>query len=138
MSVNKEEKDIRLSSVEAFDKMLYGALQVHSEPVPTDFTDRVSRLIKEAEERKILARVVMEERFALAGCIVLGIITVVSMGLFPSIVLNFKELVEAFVRKAAQSVEIVYYGWYLYAVFAAMIGFVVYNLMDLLVGDARR
>jgi hypothetical protein len=73
MSAEKREK---------FDKILYQALKRHSEPVPADFAGRMLRQIREAENRRILARVVMEERLALAGCIVLGIMAIVAVVVF--------------------------------------------------------
>jgi len=119
-----------------FDVMLSGALQEHSEPVPTDFTDRISRQIREAEERKILARIVMEERLALTGCIAVGIMAIITVVVFPGIAVGFRELVETSVYKATQAIETVRYGWHLYVVFAGVFGFAVYSLMDLLVGDS--
>jgi len=129
MSVIKKDK---------FDIMLSGVLQEHSEPVPADFTDRISRQIRETEEQKILARVVMEERLALTGCIALGIMAIFAVLVFPGIAVNFKELVETSVHRATQAIETVRYGWYLYAVFAGIFGFAVYSLMDLLVSDSWR
>jgi hypothetical protein len=119
-----------------FDIMLSGALQGRSEPVPADFTDRISRQIREVEERKILARIVMQERLALTGCIALGIMVIVTVVLFPGITVGFKELVETFIHKANQAIETVRYGWHLYVVFAGIFGFAVYSLMDLLVSDS--
>jgi len=140
MSADKEEK---------FDKMLYQALKRHSEPVPTDFTDRMLRRIREAEERRILARVVMEERFALAGCIVLGIMTVVVVSAFPSVAISFKEwfgrltilsgvegLAGTFIDKITRTIEAVRYDWQLYTVIAGVFGFVICSLADLLVSDS--
>ncbi len=129
MSVIKKDK---------FNIMLSHALQEHSEPVPADFTDRMSRRIREAEEQKVLARVVMQERLALAGCIVLGIMIVFSVAFFPSVVANFKELVETSIRQATQTINTIQYGLYLYAVFTGIFGFAVYGFVDLLVGDRWR
>lgn len=47
-------------SKDKFDEMLGWALKKHSEPVPAGFTDRVLRLIEEAEEWEISARPVNE------------------------------------------------------------------------------
>jgi len=141
MSAGKEEK---------FDKMLFQALQKHSGPVPADFTDRMLRQIREAENRRILARVVMEERLALAGCVVLGVTAIVVVAVFPSIAVSFKELVVASIDKVAQTIEAVLrspmdslrrtpdsgYEWQLYMVFAGVFGFAVCSLVDLLVSDS--
>ncbi|MGA1980397.1 MAG: hypothetical protein ABSG99_07560 [Sedimentisphaerales bacterium] len=139
MSADKEEK---------FDKMLYRALKRHSEPVPADFTDRLLRQIREAEEQEILARVVMEERLTLAGCIALGITAIVAAAIFPNIAVSCKELVGTSIDKVAQIVRMAYatteglsrspvrYDWQVYMVFAGVFGFVVCSLVDLLVSDS--
>ena len=142
MSKDKEEKDIRLSSVEAFDKRLSQALQGHSEPVPADFTDRMLRQIDSAENRRILARVVMEERLTLAGCIVLGIMAIVAVVVFPGIAVSLKELVGTSLNQITQAIGAVLHGtpdggyeWQLYMVFAGVFGFAVCSLVDLLVSE---
>ena len=81
MPVDKEDK---------FDEILGRALRRSSEPVPADFTDRMLRQIEEAEQQKILAQVVLQERLALAGCIVLGITTIVVAAVFPGIATSSK------------------------------------------------
>jgi len=146
MSVEKREK---------FDKMLCQALKRHSEPVPADFTDRVLKQIDSAENRRILARVVIEERLTLAGCIILGIMTIVTVVVFPSIAVSFKELVWTSIDKVAQTAEAALrspmdslrrtpnggYEWQLalpqvYMVFAGVFGFAVCSFVDLLVSDS--
>jgi hypothetical protein len=129
MSVIKKDK---------FDIMLSHSLQEHSEPVSDGFTERISRQIRETEQQKILARVIMQERLALAGCIILGVMLVFSLVVFPDIVVDFKELVETSIRKATQSIDTTQYIWCLYVVFTGIFGFAVYGFVDLLVGDGRR
>jgi hypothetical protein len=103
--------------------------------VPADFTGRMLRQIKEAENRRILARVIMEERLALAGCIVLGIMAIVVVVVFPGVAVSFKELAAASIYKITQTIEAVCYDWQLYTVLAGVFGFAVYSLAGLLVGD---
>ncbi len=76
MTADKEDK---------FDEMLGRALRGSSEPVPAHFTDRMLRQIEEAEQQRILAQVVLQERLALAGCIALSIIAIVVAAVFPGI-----------------------------------------------------
>ena len=119
-----------------FDEMLRGALRWYSAPVPADFAERMLKQIREAEEQRILARVILQERFALAGCIVLGIITVVMATVFPSIAGSLAEQVEVFAAKISQAIESFSYQWQFYTVIAGMFGFAVYSLVDLLIGDS--
>ena len=136
----------RLNKDDKFDEMLGRALRSSSPGVPTDFTERMLRRIRKAEEQKILARVVLQERLALAGCIVFGAAAIVAVAAFPvaiaavfqSIVGSFTERGGALVDKIPQTIEAVRRQWQLYTVLAAMAGFAVYSLVDLLVGDRLR
>ena len=119
-----------------FDEMLERALQGHSEPVPADFTERMLRQIREAEEQRILARVVLQERLSLAGCIVLGIAAVVVVMFFPGIAVSLTEQLRGFISKVNQGIEVVRYDWQFYTVFVALFGLAVYSLVDLLVGES--
>jgi len=132
MSTDKENK---------FDEMLGRALRRHSEPVPADFTERILGQIEEAEKRRILAWVVMEERLALAGCVVLGVIVIVVTAVFPEIAGIFTRQAGAFIDKITQtigavSIEAVSFEWQFYMVFAGVFGLAVYGLVDLLVADS--
>jgi len=127
MSADKEKQ---------FDEMLGRALQGHSEPVPADFTERMLRQIDSAEEQRILARVVLQERLSLAGCILLGITAVAVVMFFPGIAVSLTEQVRGFIGKVSVGIEAVRYDWQFYTVFVGLFGFAVYNLVDLLVGDS--
>jgi hypothetical protein len=126
MSIDKEKQ---------FDEMLGRALRQHSEPVPADFTERMLRQIREAEEQRILARVVLQERLSLAGCIVLGIMAVVVVMFFPGIAVSLTEQARGFIGKVTRGIEVVRDDWQFYTVFVGMFGFAVYSLVDLLVGE---
>ena len=131
-----------------FDEMLGQALRRHSEPVPADFTERMLRRIKEVEEQEILARVVLQERLALAGCLVFGALATIGVTVFPgrvagvlqSIAANFTERGGALVDRIGQtiSIETVRSEWQLYTILALVFGFAVYSLVDMLVGDRLR
>lgn len=136
----------RLNTDDKFDKMLGRTLRSFSEPVPADFTETMLRRIRQAEEQKILARVILQERLALAGCIVFGAAAIVAVAAFPdtiaavfqSVAGSFTERGGALVDRIPQTIETVRGQWQLYAVLAAMAGFAVYSLADLLAGDRLR
>ncbi len=131
-----------------FDEMLGQSLRRHSEPVPAGFTERMLRQVREAEEQEILARVVLQERLALAGCLVFGALAAIGVTIFPgrvagvlrSIAANFTERGGALVDRIGQSISIetVRSEWQLYAILALVFGFAVYSLVDMLVGDRLR
>lgn len=132
MSGNKLSED-------KFDQMLTRALQQHSEPVPADFSRGISEQIRRADEQAILARVAMKERLALAGCIALGVISLVIAVSFPSAAATFTQQVQVFIDKISQinyAAIAVGWGWQYYVVFAGIFGFAVYNFTDLLVGNS--
>jgi len=128
MAVDKEDK---------FDEMLGRALRRSPEPVPADFTNRILRQIEKAEQQRILAQVVLQERLALAGCIALGIIAIVVAAVFPGIATSFTKQMGSLSDKIPQAIEAVSNEWQLYyMVFAGVFGFAVYTLLDSLVGDS--
>ena len=136
----------RLNKDDKFNEMLGRALRSSSEPVPTDFTERMLVRIRRAEEQKILAHVVLQERLALAGCIVFGAAAIVAVAAFPGAIAavfqsaagSFTARGGALVDRIPQTIETVLGQWQLYTVLAAMAGFAVYSLFDLLAGDGLR
>jgi len=56
-----------------FDGLLVDALRKHTEPVRPGFTDNILKKVDKIEQQKLLAKIVMQERIALAGCITLAI-----------------------------------------------------------------
>ncbi len=131
-----------------FGEMLGRALQSHSEPVPADFVERVLSRIEQAEQQRILARVVWQERLALAGCIVAGVLAIVAVAVFPdriaevlrSIAGGFTEQGKALVGRMTPAIDIeaVRSEWQFYTLLALVFGFAVYSLVDMLVGDRLR
>ncbi len=131
-----------------FDEMLGQSLRRHSEPVPAEFTERMLTQVKEAEQRQILARVVLQERLSLAGCIVFSVLAAVGITVFPgriagilrSIAAGFTERGGAYIDGIGQSisVETIRSEWQLYIILALVLGFAVYCVADMLVGDRLR
>jgi len=136
----------RLNKDDKFDEMLGRTLRSSSEPVPTDFTKRMLSRIRQAEEQKILARVILQERLALAGCIVFGTAAIVAVAAFPDAIAalfqsaagSFAARGGALVDRIPQTIETVRGQWQFYTVLAAVAGFAVYSLIDLLAGDRLR
>lgn len=131
---------------ERFDYMLTETLRKHSEPVPPDFTERMVRQIRQAEEQRILARVVWQQRLALAACIVLGVGAIVGFLVFPSALAGVLQSAgtelsgqwSVLTDKIPQTRETLTTQWRLYVVIAAALAFMLYGLLDLLVGDRLR
>jgi len=136
----------RINTDDKFDEMLGWALRSYAEPVPADFSQRMLRRIRQAEEQKILARVVLRERLALAGCIVFVAAAIVAVAAFPgAIAAVFQNAAGSFtqrggnlVDKIPQTIETVRSQWQLYTFLAALAGIAVYSLVDLLADDRLR
>jgi len=131
-----------------FDEMLGQSLRRHSEPVPADFTDKMLRQIKEAGEQEILARVVLQERLSLAGCIVFGVLAAFGVTVFPGrvggilrgVADGLKERGGALVDGIGQSIpmETIRSEWQLYIILALVLVLAVCIFVDMLVGDRLR
>jgi len=126
-----------------FDRTLSQALQRHSEPVPAGFTAMVLRQVREVQEQRILARVVLQERLALAACIALAGLAIVVAAVFPEIAAAaFRGVTagltgqgEDLIDRIPLAVKALSGQWRLYSVLGAALGFAVYSLVELLVGD---
>ena len=131
-----------------FDEMIGQSLRRHSESVPADFTERMLREVREVQEQEILARVVLQERLSLAGCIVFGVLAFVGITVFPgkvagilrSIAAGFAERGGAYIDGIGQSisVETIRSEWQMYTILALVLGFALYCIVDMLVGDRLR
>jgi len=129
-----------------FDEILKQSLQSYSEPVPSGFNERMLSRIKQAEQQRVLARIILQERLSLAGSIVLGAAVLVLMTIFPGAVISFLKDVavslteqgSAFMNEVPQVIGVVRNGWQFFAIFAGILGFVIYSFLDLLIGDRLR
>jgi hypothetical protein len=92
--------------------------------------------------------VVLQERLSLAGCIVFGILAAVGIivfpgkvaGIFRSIAAGFAERGGAVVNGIGRtiSMETIRSEWQMYTILALVLGFALYCIVDMLVGDRLR
>ncbi len=128
-----------------FDRTLGRSLRSFSEPVPADFTPRILARIRESQERRILARVVLQQRLALAGCIGLVAVAVLApmlltdsvAGVLQGRAAGFTEQCRSFLDKLPQAIEAVWGRWQLYMVFAGILAFAAYGFIGLLSGESK-
>ncbi len=129
-----------------FDRILARALQRHLEPTPADFTEKVLTAVKQAEQQRILAGVVLQQRLALAASILFGAVTIVAVVFFPTAIAEgFRtiagavgEQIDTWLDRIPPALETARTQWQFYAVVAAAFGLAVYTLVDLLLGDRLR
>jgi hypothetical protein len=98
--------------------------------------------LRQSEEQRILARIVLQERLALAGCIVL-VAAVLAGGLVlpdaaaESLQLGaraFTQQRHAFIEEIPRTVEVIRGQWQWYLALSAAAGFAVYSLAGLWLG----
>jgi len=129
-----------------FDQMLGRALRSSSQTVPANFTGRMLRRIRDSQERRILARIVLQERLALAGCIALPIAVLAGGLAFPDAAAElFQRAAGAFTQHGRvfadgipQAVEAVREQWQFCLATAAACALAVYSFAALLLGDKLR
>ncbi|MHC4213896.1 MAG: hypothetical protein ACYSWP_11040 [Planctomycetota bacterium] len=130
MSVNNSQNENR------FDKILKTALRAHIEHVPADFADNVSRRVLALHEQKILAKIILQERLALAACITIPLAATVAIFAFPQILTTtWTGLRNLFYAIAKQIALMPQYDWQFWAALVAVAGFAAYSVFDLLFAD---
>ena len=135
MSIPKPNQD-------KFDRILAGALRRHSEPVPPDFTDMTLTRIRKVEDQRILARIVLQQKLALAACIALGgiaILVPLAFGQFAAaavrgIAARVTEQGGAFADGIPQAINAFGGDWQFYTILGAISIFAFYSLVELLAG----
>jgi hypothetical protein len=130
MSANNSQDENR------FDKMLKTALGARSQPVPADFADNVSKRVLALHEQKILAKVVLQERLALAVCIIIPLAAAVAIFAWPQILTTaWTGLQNLFYAIAKQIALMPHHDWQFWAALVAVAGFAAYSVFDLLFAD---
>ena len=122
-----------------FDRLLQRTLRSSSEPVPADFTRRMLKQIRESQERKILARIVLQQRLALAGCVALVAVAVLApmlltdtfTGVLQGMAGRVTDQGRSFVDEIPTAIEAVWGQWQLYTILAGVLGFAAYCLIGL-------
>lgn len=117
------------------DETLRRTLQASLQPSPDDFTERVLKQVRAVEEQRILARVVWQERLALAGCIAVAIAGIAATVIFAAIDGGFTPTVQLLIYQTGQAIKTFSGQWQLYTIFTGVFVFAGYSLIDLLVSE---
>ncbi len=119
-----------------FDKMLKGALRTRSGHVPGEFADNVLRRAQVLDEQKILAKVILQERLALAMCITIALAAIAAVVAYsqtlPTAWTGLKSLFYGIAKQIALMPQ---YDGLFGIVTAGVIGFAVYSFFNLLFAD---
>ena len=120
---------------DGFDKMLKNALSGPLDPIRTDFADDMLRELKKREQQKILAKVILQERLALAGCILVPVLALVAMFACPQAVTALSAWMKNCYDAFLLLVTTEQFNWQIWAVFASAAGLAVYSLFNLFLTD---
>ncbi len=129
MATDRSDKD-------KFDEILGRSLRGRKARVPEDFTVRMLERVREAQQRRALAKVVMQERIALAVCIGAAVLSVGAAVVFPGVVSSLIELISGFMGPIDRAVEELRIQWQFFAVLAGVLGFIGYHLVGVFAGDS--
>jgi hypothetical protein len=106
-----------------FDEMLKKNLKQHREPIRQNFTQELIAKIQKAEQQKVLAKVIWQERFLLAVYILLPIAAIVVIFAYPNLAIETSRLMTnlyLLVNLAVTSFVIHWQLWVCYILAAAV------------------
>jgi ABC-type microcin C transport system permease subunit YejE len=135
MRLEKASMSIDKLNDDRLDEILRRTLRAHLPPSSANFTEKVLKQIRAAEKQWILARIIWQERFALASCIAVAIAGIVAAVIFAAIDGGFTLTVQLLIYGISQTIQAFSSQWQLYTILAGVLVFVGYSLVDLLVGD---
>lgn len=114
-----------------FDKMLSEGLKQHSEAVRPNFTTDVISKLEQQQQKEALAKIVMQEKLAIASCAAVGIV------LLSGVIFLWKDILAALSSSwnslTSTTDEAYAYcssDWNLTIIFAVTAIFIVYALLD--------
>jgi hypothetical protein len=108
---------------EKLDRLLSESLCKYTTIAPADFTGRVMTQIRRQQEREILAQIVLEERLALAACVIAVMGIIFAAIALPRAPWGITEGFKIIANEIPTVIEALINVWSLFVAFAA---FVVY------------
>jgi len=97
-----------------FDEILKKNLKKHREPIRQDFTQELLAKIRIVEQQKALAKVIRQERAALAAFILLPVGATAVMFAFPNLAAESAQLLTKLYSPIIQSIESFINHWQLW------------------------
>ena len=121
--------------VDGIDEALKRMLQEHSQHVPKDFSAKLMDQLRAERNRRLLARIILRERLALAGSLVALAAFVVLILFFPGFMPRIAELCSSLGDMVASGQEGLGGALLSLVVLGAVLLYALYNLVDLLLGQ---
>lgn len=121
---------------EKFDNKLRNELSKHTEVIPDDFKHQMLDRIEQAENKRVLNRIIWQERLPLIGYMLIGVIAITVTLIFPDGIDFLMETFGGCIVGISKIVKADYQQWYPWGIYSAALGFVVYCFVDLFVSDS--
>ena len=86
-----------------FDQMLTDGLRRCEKTVSADFADKVVSGVQLQAQQRFLAKVILQERLALAGCIMIPIMAIAAILIFPQVIETLSERIMQLCSNIAQA-----------------------------------
>lgn len=113
-------------------KTLKTALRNHKLPQRADFAEKMLVKLTEQQQQKILAKVVFQERLALAGLILIPIAAVIMIFIFPDVLIGLSAWLgtrcDVLWQEALKSTQL----WQLWTITLLAISAAVYSVIDMI------
>ena len=120
-----------LENENAFDELLRNNLRKHIEPIKPDFTDNILRQVQIWEERKMLAKIAMQEKIALVSGVSLFILTITVIMYFGKDILMALNLLRHNFKEAITTINTTYsFDWQLILMVAVTAGLILCCFID--------
>jgi ABC-type multidrug transport system permease subunit len=115
-----------------FDRFLKDALKQYRQPIPAGFPRRMLGRFQQFQQQEALRKVIRQERVSLAAFILLPTAVIISVLIFPNLLLVSSQLQEVLYLLAKETAASMVQQWQLwtgYAVIAAVMIYAVYGVL---------
>ena len=120
-----------LQNENMLDQILRSNLRKYTEPIRPDFTDNILKQVEFLAKRKILAKIVMQERLALISCTSLFVLIVTVIMYFGKDILKALNLLGHDLKEATTTIgTAISFDWQLILVMAVTAGCVLYCFVE--------
>ena len=117
------------SNEEKFDTMLRQALLAHKEIVPDYFGPLMLQKFEDAQNKRTLTRAIVQERVALAACVLLPTVAVIVAIFFPTVIADLIDYTGRFDVVIERAVDWSN-SWFYATVLAVALGLAFYYLVN--------
>ena len=118
-----------------FDNNLRSALTAPLEHIRPDFADDITQRLKKRYQQKLLAKVILQERLALAGCILTPAAALLAMFTCPQLVTGLSAWMNNCLDTFSTLITTEQFNWQIWTILAA-VALAIYSLINLFLTDS--